>query len=60
MNPHCARFDSMELGESLQTHLLDALAELYCQRSLDTFAVGLHLGLSLRGDVRHGGPQQVQ
>ena len=40
MNPHCARFDSMELGESLQTHLLDALAGLYCQRPLDAFAVG--------------------
>lgn len=53
-------FDSLDLEESLHDKLPDALAELYCQWSLDAFAVGLHLGLSLRGDVRHGGPQQVQ
>ncbi|MCI9648211.1 MAG: hypothetical protein HFG11_02105 [Oscillibacter sp.] len=53
-------FDSLDLEESLHDKLLDALSGLHYQWSLDAFAVGLHLGLSLRGDVRHGGPQQVQ
>ena len=53
-------FDSLDLEESLHDKLLDALSGLHYQWSLDAFAVGLHLGLSLRGDVSHGGPQQVQ
>lgn len=40
--------------------LMDAFFDNYTQWSLDAFAVGLHLGLSLHRDVRHGGPQQVQ
>ena len=52
-------FESMKVEESLHNDLLGALAGLHYQWSLDAFAVGLHLGLSLHSDVRRGRPQQV-
>ena len=37
------------------------MADLYDRWSVDAFALGLHLGLTLsHGYVRHGGPQQRQ
>lgn len=48
------------LSDDARFKLVDALFDRYTQWSLDAFAVGLHLGLSLRGDVRRRGPQQVQ
>ena len=53
-------FDSLDLEESLHDKLLDALSGLHYQWSLDAFAVGLHLALSLGRDVRCGRPQQLQ
>ena len=53
-------FDSIKLEDTAQNVLLDALAGLHYQWSLDAFALGLHLGLSLHSDVRRGRPQQVQ
>lgn len=53
-------FDSIKLEDAAQNVLLDALAGLHYQWSLDAFVLGLHLGLSLRSDVRRGRPQQVQ
>lgn len=51
--------DEYSLTGEGRRRLLDAFFDHYLQWSLDAFAVGLHLGLSLRGDVRRGGPQQV-
>ncbi len=45
-------FDSVNLEESLHNKLLDALLEFHYQWSLDAFAVGLHLGLSLHSSTR--------
>lgn len=51
--------DSFPLAEEHRTKLIDAFFDSYMQWSLDAFAAGLHLGLSLGSDVRRGRPQQV-
>lgn len=48
------------LTESDRGKLLDVFWDNHYQWSLDAFAVGLHLGLSLNSDVRRRRPQQVQ
>ncbi len=48
-------FDSVNLEKSLHIKLLDALLDLHYQWSLDAFAVGLHLGLSLHRPSPQGG-----
>lgn len=53
-------FDEFALTGDSRRRLLDALLDHYTQWSLDAFAVGLHLGLSLCHDIRRRGPQQVQ
>lgn len=52
--------DSFPLTKEHHAKLSNLLFDHYLQWSLDAFAVGLHLGLSLHGDVRRGCPQQVQ
>lgn len=51
--------DSFPLTKEHRIKLIDTFFDNYMQWSLDAFAVGLHLGLSLHGDVRRGRPQQV-
>lgn len=52
--------DSYPLTKEHHYQLIEIFFDHYMQWSLDAFAVGLHLGLSLNGDVRRGRPQQVQ
>lgn len=52
--------DPFPLTGEQRVKLMDAFFDNYTQWSLDAFAVGLHLGLSLHRDVRREGPQQVQ
>lgn len=52
--------DEFSLTGETRRKLIDAIYDNYMQWSLDAFAVGLHLGLSLHSDVRRGRPQQVQ
>ena len=47
------------LTESDRGGLLDVFWEYHYHWSLDAFAAGHHLGLSLGSDVRRGRPQQV-
>lgn len=51
--------DTLSLTGEARRKLMDAMFDNYMQWSLDAFAVGLHLGLSLHGDIRRGRPQQV-
>lgn len=52
----------LPLTEDHRRRLLDIFFDSYRQWSLDAFAAGLHLGLSLSlgGDVRGGRSQQLQ
>lgn len=52
--------DEFSLTGEARRKMTDAIFDNYLQWSLDAFAVGLHLGLSLHGDIRRGRPQQVQ
>lgn len=51
--------DEFSLTGEARRKLIDVIYDNYMQWSLDAFAVGLHLGLSLSRDVRRGRPQQV-
>ena len=51
--------DEFSLTGEARRKLTDAIFDNYLQWSLDAFAAGLHLGLSLHRDIRRGGPQQV-
>ena len=51
--------DEFSLTGEARREMIDAIFDNYIQWSLDAFAVGLHLGLSLGSDVRRGRPQQV-
>lgn len=51
--------DEFSLTGEARRKLIDVIYDNYMQWSLDAFAVGLHLGLSLNRDVRRGRPQQV-
>lgn len=51
---------ALPLSEADRGKLLDIFFDIHYQWSLDAFAVGLHLGLSLNNDVRRGRPQQSQ
>ena len=53
-------FDTFPLTKEHHVELSNLFFNHYMQWSLDAFAVGLHLGLSLYNDIRRGGPQQVQ
>ena len=55
-----ALLDSLPLTGEARLKLIDAIFDRYSQWSLDAFAVGLHLGLSLYNDIRCNRPQQVQ
>ncbi len=52
--------DEFSLTGEARREMIDAFFDNYIQWSLDAFAVGLHLGLSLGRDVRCGRPQQLQ
>lgn len=52
--------DGYPLTKEHHLQLIEIFFDHYMQWSLDAFAVGLHLGLSLYSDVRRGRPQQVQ
>ena len=52
--------EELSATEERRLELMDVLFNNYIQWSLDAFAVGLHLGLSLQGDIRRGRPQQLQ
>ena len=52
--------DSFPLAKEDRIKLIDTFFDSYMQWSLDAFAVGLHLGLSLGGDVRRRRPQELQ
>ena len=45
-------FDTFPLTKEHHIELSNLFFDHYMQWSLDAFAVGLHLGLSLHGDVR--------
>lgn len=45
-------FDTLPLTKEHHIELSNLFFDHYMQWSLDAFAVGLHLGLSLHGDVR--------
>lgn len=52
--------DEFSLTGGARRKIIDVFFDNYTQWSLDAFAVGLHLGLSLNNDVRRGRPQQIQ
>lgn len=51
---------TLPIDADARRRLMDTFADHYFQWSLDAFALGLHLGLSLCRDIRCGGPQQLQ
>ncbi len=52
--------DSFPLTKEHHLELSNLFFDRYLQWSLDAFAVGLHLGLSLYNDIRRLRPEQVQ